>query len=84
MVNNEQVIYGGAVTQANVVNNGITPLTTKGTGTGTEKRKQDAETPSSTPEEKETASPNCSKPRQHETTTLIRKAQFTANDQYMD
>lgn len=43
--------------------NGITPTTT-GTATMTEKRKHDGKTPSSTPEEKEIASPDHRKQRQ--------------------
>jgi len=64
---NGQVIYGSTTgTQSNVVNNGITPSTTgTETGTGTEKRKHDGTTPSSSPEEKEISSPDHRKQRQH-------------------
>jgi hypothetical protein len=57
---NGQVIYGGTGAQSKVVNNGITPSTTRtgtgtGTGTGTEKRIYN---PSSSPEEKDISPPD--------------------------
>jgi hypothetical protein len=70
---NAQVIYGVTSTgaQSTVVNNKITPSTTEiGTGTGTEKRKHDGTTPSSSPDEKEISSPDHRKQRQYNANEL--------------
>jgi hypothetical protein len=62
-VNGQQLIYGGTGTTQNVVvNDRIIPSSS---GTGNEKRKHDAKTPSPNPIEKEPASPDHTKQRQN-------------------